>query len=116
MNTVLLPPDILAVSPSAFEGINGETELIHRVFGCEIIQEAGILLRLPQVISVTAQNIFHRFLYRLIRNALMSLNTLCVVINERFCPCFFFFIELESPCSNTMAFRLPWAQYFSQQR
>ena len=32
-----------------------------RVFGCEMIQQMGILLRLPQVAVSTAQVMFHRF-------------------------------------------------------
>ena len=32
-----------------------------RVFGCECIQQMGILLRLPQVAVSTAQVMFHRF-------------------------------------------------------
>ena len=31
------------------------------VFGCECIQQSGILLRLPQVAVSTAQVMFHRF-------------------------------------------------------
>lgn len=36
-------------SPSRKEGIPPEVEFRHRLFGCEVIQEAGILLRQPQV-------------------------------------------------------------------
>ena len=32
-----------------------------RVFGCEMIQQMGILLKLPQVATSTAQVMFHRF-------------------------------------------------------
>lgn len=32
-----------------------------RVYGCECIQQMGILLRLPQVAVSTAQVMFHRF-------------------------------------------------------
>ena len=32
-----------------------------RVFGCECIQQMGIMLRLPQVAVSTAQVMFHRF-------------------------------------------------------
>eukprot|EP01035_Chromulina_nebulosa_P018866 gene18866-24651_t len=52
------------VSASFSDGVSEEIEKLNRVFGCELIQEAGILLQLPQVFSVTAQNIFHRFYYR----------------------------------------------------
>ena len=61
---MLLPADILAVSPSCRDGVDGETEALHRILGCEVIQEVGILLRLPQVVMCTAQNVFQRFFYR----------------------------------------------------
>ena len=61
---VLLPEEILATSPSRRDGINQEDEMKHRCFGCELVQEANILLRLPQVAAVTGQNILHRFYYR----------------------------------------------------
>lgn len=34
-----------------------------RILGCELIQAAGILLRLPQVAMATGQVLFHRFFY-----------------------------------------------------
>ncbi len=52
------------LTPSGSDGVNGETELCHTVHGCEMIQEGGILLRLPQVVMITAQNILNRFFYR----------------------------------------------------
>ena len=51
-------------TPSANDGIDVSDEKFHRVFGCELIQEAGILLKLPQVVMVTGQSILHRFFYR----------------------------------------------------
>ena len=32
-----------------------------RVFGCGLVQQMGILLRMPQVVTSTAQVMFHRF-------------------------------------------------------
>lgn len=61
---VLLPADILARSPSSADGISNETETEHRIWACGLIQEAGILLRLPMVCMCTAQNLLHRFYYR----------------------------------------------------
>ncbi|CAH0473978.1 unnamed protein product [Peronospora belbahrii] len=61
---VVLPASILARSPSFVDGISRNTERLHRFFGCELIQEAGILLRLPQVVMATAQTLLHRFYYR----------------------------------------------------
>ena len=31
------------------------------MFGCELVQQMGILLRMPQVVTSTAQVMFHRF-------------------------------------------------------
>lgn len=61
---VLLPASILDQSPSLQDGISGDVERAHRFFGCELIQEAGVLLRLPQVVMATAQTMLHRFFYR----------------------------------------------------
>jgi len=35
-----------------------------RLFGCDLIQQATILLKLPQVTGATAQTYFHRFYAR----------------------------------------------------
>ncbi|GAM28641.1 hypothetical protein SAMD00019534_118170 [Acytostelium subglobosum LB1] len=51
-------------SPSRRDGIDIEVEDTQRRYGVEIIQEAGLLLRLPQVSIVTSQIIFHRFYCR----------------------------------------------------
>ncbi|CAI5742248.1 unnamed protein product [Hyaloperonospora brassicae] len=61
---VVLPASTLARSPSLDDGVCPATERLHRSFGCELIQEAGILLRLPQVVMATAQTLLHRFYYR----------------------------------------------------
>jgi transcription initiation factor TFIIIB Brf1 subunit/transcription initiation factor TFIIB len=60
----LLPADMLENSPSKRDGVSAADEYAQRVWGCELIQEAGILLRLPQVVMCTGQNIFQRFYYR----------------------------------------------------
>ena len=43
-----------------------EADLIagQKVVGCEMIQQMGILLRLPQVVLASAQVMFHRFYAR----------------------------------------------------
>ena len=43
---LVLPPEILEGSPSKLAGVSAEAEVVQRVFGCEVIQEAGILLDL----------------------------------------------------------------------
>ena len=63
-SSILLPDSILDNSPSLKDKIDPTEELLYRVYGCELIQEAGILLKLPQVVMATGQNIFHRFFYR----------------------------------------------------
>ncbi|CEG47564.1 ania-6a type cyclin [Plasmopara halstedii] len=61
---VLLPTPSLARSPSLEDGVPPAVERMHRSFGCELIQEAGVLLRLPQVVMATAQTLLQRFFYR----------------------------------------------------
>eukprot|EP01104_Vermistella_antarctica_P009850 TRINITY_DN2580_c0_g1_i1.p1 TRINITY_DN2580_c0_g1~~TRINITY_DN2580_c0_g1_i1.p1 ORF type:complete len:294 (+),score=37.12 TRINITY_DN2580_c0_g1_i1:292-1173(+) len=56
--------DLLVNTPSRLDGVNEGTETFMRISGCEVIQEAGILLKLPQVTICTAQVLFHRFYYR----------------------------------------------------
>ncbi|KAK5580625.1 hypothetical protein RB653_000647 [Dictyostelium firmibasis] len=51
-------------SPSRKDGISFEIEDNLRRYGVEVIQEAGILLELPQATTVTGQVIFHRFYCR----------------------------------------------------
>ncbi|XP_069069391.1 cyclin-L1 isoform X3 [Pleurodeles waltl] len=59
----LIPDERLSPTPSMLDGLdlNSETDL--RILGCEMLQSAGILLRLPQVAMATGQVLFHRFFY-----------------------------------------------------
>lgn len=45
----LLPEDKLSITPSQSDGLDSDTETDLRIYGCELIQTAGILLKLPQV-------------------------------------------------------------------
>uniref|UniRef100_A0A8C0K060 Cyclin L1 n=2 Tax=Canidae TaxID=9608 RepID=A0A8C0K060_CANLU len=45
------------------DGLDLPSETDLRILGCELIQAAGILLRLPQVAMATGQVLFHRFFY-----------------------------------------------------
>lgn len=45
----LLPEEKLSPTPSQNDGLDIETETDLRIYGCELIQTAGILLKLPQV-------------------------------------------------------------------
>ncbi|XP_018121227.1 cyclin-L1 [Xenopus laevis] len=59
----LIPEERLSPTPSMSDGLDLNTETDLRILGCELIQSAGILLRLPQVAMATGQVLFHRFFY-----------------------------------------------------
>lgn len=63
LKNVLLPEEKLAVTPSELDGLDKETEIDLRIYGCELIQTAGILLKLPQVAMATGQVLLQRFYY-----------------------------------------------------
>ncbi|XP_051556056.1 cyclin-L1-like isoform X1 [Myxocyprinus asiaticus] len=58
-----IPEERLATTPSMLDGLDHETETDLRILGCELIQSAGILLRLPQVAMATGQVLFQRLFY-----------------------------------------------------
>lgn len=53
--------EALADSPSRKDGVSQEVERNQRIYGCELIQEACILLKLPQAVMATGQVLLHRF-------------------------------------------------------
>lgn len=55
LQNCLLPDEKLNSTPSHLDGLDAETETDLRILGCELIQTAGILLKLPQVC-----NYFHK--------------------------------------------------------
>uniref|UniRef100_A0A3B3U8S0 Cyclin L1a n=1 Tax=Poecilia latipinna TaxID=48699 RepID=A0A3B3U8S0_9TELE len=59
----VIPEERLSPTPSMLDGLDLNTETDLRILGCELIQAAGILLRLPQVAMATGQVLFHRFFY-----------------------------------------------------
>jgi hypothetical protein len=61
LDNFYLSDEDLENSPSRQHGIDRETEITLRIYGCELIQEAGILLRFPQAAMATGQVLFHRF-------------------------------------------------------
>jgi len=63
LDNVLLPEEKLSPTPSMKDGLDAETEQDLRILGCEFIQTAGILLKLPQVAMATGQVLFQRFYY-----------------------------------------------------
>lgn len=52
LQNCLLPEDKLNSTPSHLDGLDAETETDLRILGCELIQTAGILLKLPQVSGI----------------------------------------------------------------
>ncbi|XP_026061632.1 cyclin-L1-like isoform X1 [Carassius auratus] len=63
IDSSLVPEETLSTTPSMLDGLGHETETDLRILGCELIQAAGILLRLPQVAMATGQVLFQRFFY-----------------------------------------------------
>ncbi|KAL9933122.1 hypothetical protein V8E36_007840 [Tilletia maclaganii] len=53
----------LSETPSRADGIPADLEEELRVYGCQLIQQAGILIHLPQVAMATAQVLYQRFWY-----------------------------------------------------
>ncbi|XP_022972921.1 cyclin-L1-1-like isoform X3 [Cucurbita maxima] len=61
IDTFYLTDEQLTNSPSRKNGIDEATETSLRIYGCDLIQEAGILLKLPQAVMATGQVLFHHF-------------------------------------------------------
>lgn len=61
LDTFYVTEEQLANSPSRRDGIDEKTESTLRRFGCDLVQESGILLILPQAVMATGQVLFHRF-------------------------------------------------------
>lgn len=63
LDNPIVPTERLLNTPSFKDGCSSELEVDLRIVGCEYIQSAGMLLRLPQVAMATAQVLFQRFYY-----------------------------------------------------
>ncbi|XP_067945584.1 cyclin-L1-like [Watersipora subatra] len=63
LDNALLSEEKLSPTPSMQDGLDSEIEQDLRILGCELIQTAGILLKLPQVAMATGQVLFQRFYY-----------------------------------------------------
>lgn len=61
---MLVPLGTLQKPPSLEDGIDAATEGQLRIFGTELIQRAGMLLRVPQITIVSASTTFQRFYFR----------------------------------------------------
>ncbi|XP_066547116.1 cyclin-L1 isoform X2 [Amia ocellicauda] len=80
LDNCLLSPERLERTPSSDHGLAPDTEEQLRREGCERIQAAGILLRLPQVAMATGQILFQRFFYckSFIKHCVESVAMACV--------------------------------------
>lgn len=63
LENCIIPNDRLLSTPSSKDGVSHDLEVDLRITGCEYIQSAGLLLKLPQVAMATAQVLFQRFYY-----------------------------------------------------
>ncbi|XP_041001537.1 cyclin-L1-1 isoform X1 [Juglans microcarpa x Juglans regia] len=61
MDNFYLTDEQLKDLPSRKDGIDEATETTLRIYGCDLVQESGILLKLPQAVMATGQVLFHRF-------------------------------------------------------
>nr|XP_024214686.1 cyclin-L1 isoform X2 [Halyomorpha halys] len=85
LNNVLLPEEKLNNTPSILDGMDPETETDLRILGCELIQTAGILLKLPQVAMATGQVLFQRFYYSksFVRHSMDTLAMACICLASK---------------------------------
>lgn len=81
----LIPESKIDVTPSSQDGLDHETEKDLRILGCELIQTAGILLRLPQVAMATGQVLFQRFFYSksFVRHNMETVAMSCVCLASK---------------------------------
>ncbi|XP_075920250.1 cyclin-L1, partial [Petromyzon marinus] len=63
LENCVMPAERLAHTPSSYDRLEAAVETELRELGCELVQAAGILLRLPQVAMATGQVLFQRFYY-----------------------------------------------------
>lgn len=64
LSNCILPDTILnSKTPSEMDGLDPQIEQQLRATGCELISNAGILLKLPQTAMATAQVLFQRYFY-----------------------------------------------------
>lgn len=81
----LIPEEKIDATPSSQDGLDLETEKDLRILGCELIQTAGILLRLPQVAMATGQVLFQRFFYSksFVRHNMETVAMSCVCLASK---------------------------------
>lgn len=59
-----IPTVDATLTPSRKDNVDAETETALRAYGCDLIQRAGILLRLQAVTIASGQTLLHRFYFR----------------------------------------------------
>ncbi|XP_050069070.1 cyclin-L2 [Anopheles maculipalpis] len=85
LENCLLPEVKLDQTPSQNDGLDRETETDLRILGCELIQTAGILLKLPQVAMATGQVLFQRFFYSksFVRHSMEATAMSCICLASK---------------------------------
>lgn len=85
LENCLLPETKLDLTPSQADGLDQDTEIDLRILGCELIQTAGILLKLPQVAMATGQVLFQRFFYSksFVRHSMEATAMSCVCLASK---------------------------------
>lgn len=85
LENCLLPDAKLEQTPSQNDGLDRQTEIDLRILGCELIQTAGILLKLPQVAMATGQVLFQRFYYSksFVRHSMETTAMSCVCLASK---------------------------------
>eukprot|EP01071_Lankesteria_metandrocarpae_P004164 Lankesteria_metandrocarpae@DN340_c0_g1_i1.p1 len=61
---ILVPKEDLVSTPSERDGVDRATENILRSYGCSLVQQAGVYLRLKGVTVASADIMLHRFYFR----------------------------------------------------
>ena len=80
LENCLFPPEQLEVTPSQKDGLSNKVEEDLRYLGCEYIQIAGIMLKMPQVAMATAQVLFQRFFFikSFVKNKMEDVAMACI--------------------------------------
>ena len=85
----LFPAEKLYPTPSMAENLSFDDEFDLRVVGCELIQTAGRLLKLPQTAMATGQVLFHRYFYikSFVRNSMEIYAMAAVFLSSKIEEC-----------------------------
>lgn len=85
LENTILPKEVFERTPSFLDGLDPQTEFELRVWGTELIQTSGILLKLPQVSMATGQVLFQRFYYckSFVRYDMETFAMACILIASK---------------------------------